>query len=97
MKYETKEVQYKIDYSIFPFPKPVSKKKPARSYKQVQKRGYCAVCGSKGRTVWHHIVFRSQGGDESPCNLLEVGDDFLCSCHRNIHAGLISSDRFLQR
>lgn len=66
--------------------------KPARKqrhYGHLVKNGWCACCG-KGtlETEWHHIIFRSQGGDESDENILEVCRE----CHAKIHAGEIGKD-----
>lgn len=60
-----------------------------RHYGHLVKNGWCAVCG-KGTldTVWHHIIYRSHGGDESDENMLEVCRD----CHEKIHAGEIGKD-----
>lgn len=60
-----------------------------RHYGHLVKNGWCACCG-KGtlETEWHHIIFRSQGGDESDENILEVCRE----CHAKIHAGEISKD-----
>lgn len=66
--------------------------KPARKqrhYGHLVKNGWCACCG-KGtlETEWHHIIYRSHGGDESDENMLEVCRE----CHEKIHAGEIGKD-----
>lgn len=60
-----------------------------RHYGHLVKNGWCACCG-KGtlKTEWHHIIYRSHGGDESDENMLEVCRD----CHEKIHAGEIGKD-----
>ena len=60
-----------------------------RHYGHLVKNGWCACCGMGSlETEWHHIVYRSQGGDESDENMLEV-----CrSCHEKIHAGKITKE-----
>lgn len=60
-----------------------------RHYGHLVKNGWCACCGMGSlETEWHHIIYRSQGGDESDENMLEV-----CrSCHEKIHAGKIGKD-----
>ena len=41
-------------------------------------------CGFRGNLHVHHIVFRSQGGDDTECNLLT-----LCSsCHDGVHKAI---------
>ena len=77
-----------IDYSGFAFPKPAPPKKKRRSYGGLKKQGYCHICGAAGWTEWHHIIYRSQGGDESPENLIEVCP----KCHGAIHRGEISRE-----
>lgn len=43
----------------------------------------CEVCTRRPTTTAHHIVYRSQGGLDEPCNLLAV-----CPwCHVAIHDG----------
>ena len=94
----------KMDYSAFAIPKPqLRPKKKRRKYTHMEKTGVCAICGAHGNgssghggTVWHHILYRSQGGGENKENLIEVGDAFLCACHRNIHAGFISKEQVLK-
>lgn len=60
-----------------------------RHYGHLVKNGWCACCG-KGtlETEWHHIIYRSHGGDESDENMLEVCRE----CHEKIHAGKIGKD-----
>jgi 5-methylcytosine-specific restriction endonuclease McrA len=41
----------------------------------------CKVCKSRNNLHAHHIVFRSQGGDDCSFNLLTVCND----CHEAIH------------
>ena len=42
----------------------------------------CALCGATSNLHIHHVLFRSQGGDDVPENLC-----CLClSCHEAIHA-----------
>lgn len=77
---------------------PMKKTPPKRSYTHLQKRGYCAICGKWSRyTQWHHIVYRSHGGDESDMNMIEVGGAFSCDCHGKIHAGEISVEEVRQK
>ena len=59
-----------------------------RRYGHLVKNGWCAVCGKAGETEWHHIIYRSHGGDEADENMLEVCRE----CHEKIHARLISPD-----
>lgn len=60
-----------------------------RHYGHLVKNGWCACCG-KGtlETEWHHIIYRSHGGDEADENMLEVCRE----CHAKIHAGEIGKD-----
>lgn len=77
---------------------PMKKTPPKRSYTHLQKRGYCAICGKWSRyTQWHHIVYRSHGGDESDMNMIEVGGAFSCDCHGKIHSGEISVEEVRQK
>lgn len=42
----------------------------------------CQLCGSRRDLQVHHLRFRSQGGDDTPTNLLT-----LCRrCHAELHA-----------
>lgn len=71
-----------------------------RSYNGLYKRGYCGICGKwlgVENTAWHHITYRSQGGDESDGNLIEVGFGmpWICDCHDRIHSGKISKAEVL--
>lgn len=60
-----------------------------RHYGHLVKNGWCACCGMGTlETEWHHIIYRSQGGDESDENMLEVCRE----CHEKIHAGKIGKD-----
>ena len=67
---------------------PIKPKPSRRRYGHLVKNGWCAVCGKAGATEWHHIIFRSHGGDEADENMLEVCRE----CHEKIHARLISPD-----
>ena len=67
---------------------PMKPKPSRRRYGHLVKNGWCAVCGKAGATEWHHIIFRSHGGDEADENMLEVCRE----CHEKIHARLISPD-----
>lgn len=67
---------------------PMKPKPSRRRYGHLVKNGWCAVCGKAGATDWHHIIFRSHGGDEADENMLEVCRE----CHEKIHARLISPD-----
>ena len=60
-----------------------------RHYGHLVKNGWCACCGMGSlETEWHHIIYRSHGGDESDENMLEVCRE----CHEKIHAGKIGKD-----
>ena len=60
-----------------------------RHYGHLVKNGWCACCGMGSlETEWHHIIYRSQGGDESDENMLEVCRE----CHEKIHAGKITKE-----
>ena len=67
---------------------PMKPKPSRRRYGHLVKNGWCAVCGKAGETEWHHIIYRSHGGDEADENMLEVCRE----CHEKIHARLISPD-----
>lgn len=41
----------------------------------------CRVCGFRGPLTTHHIIFRSQGGDDCSYNLISVHEE----CHDAIH------------
>lgn len=45
----------------------------------------CQYCGCWTNSPPHHVVFRSQGGDDSMENLKL----YCCKCHRSIHDGKI--------
>jgi HNH endonuclease len=46
-------------------------------------RWHCRCCNATGALTPHHIVFKSQGGDDSLSNLIT-----LClACHSDIHEG----------
>ena len=46
-------------------------------------KGKCVDCGSKNGVAAHHIIFKGEGGDDSPDNLIA-----LCfNCHRKAHDG----------
>jgi hypothetical protein len=73
----------------------IKPKKSKRTYDHLQQRGICAICKKElgtENTWWHHIKYRSLGGDESDSNMLEVGDGvpWICDCHDKIHRGEIS-------
>lgn len=51
-------------------------------YIYARDNGLCQQCSKKGSEI-HHIVFRSQGGKDSPHNLI-----LLCNiCHDKLHRG----------
>jgi hypothetical protein len=55
--------------------------------KILQRDGYkCRCCKSRQNLTVHHVVFRSQGGDDAPWNLLTLCNE----CH---HEGV--HDRYL--
>lgn len=62
-------------------------KLPLKEYKQlceqvhVRDKWRCTVCKWRQDLHAHHIVFRSQGGDDASYNLLTVCHD----CHEAIH------------
>ena len=63
------------------------------------RRSYCQYCGISASSVYyavHHITYRSQGGHDSPDNLI-----CLCqgpgsnNCHEMAHSKHISKDELL--
>lgn len=46
----------------------------------------CQLCGTRRNLQVHHVCFRSQGGTDSPDNLVTVCQ----GCHAAIHAGRIT-------
>lgn len=66
----------------------VINQKKIKSQKMIQEctklDPYCRFCGDSNDVSAHHIKFRSEGGDDSLANLVN-----LCfSCHRIAHDGL---------
>jgi hypothetical protein len=52
----------------------------------------CARCGYSGTIDIHHIIYKKEGGQDSPENLIP-----LCpNCHALIHRKLISIDEILK-
>lgn len=69
----------KIDYSEFPFAKTRRVKNPKAA--EDKRTPFCEVCGKSGKTEKHHIIRRSQGGNDEEFNLV-----FLCKpCHKQAH------------
>ena len=59
--------------------------------KCVKENPYCRNCGSSDNVSAHHIIFRSQGGDDSLTNLIT-----LCfNCHRKVHDGEFIGEKFI--
>lgn len=51
---------------------------------------FCQFCGRTLKTYGrHHIIFRSERPDHTmlhnKCNILIVGDEWGCNCHRKLH------------
>lgn len=59
-------------------------KKKSNLRKIVQKQGKCQNCFTDVGLTAHHIIFRSQGGDDSFGNLVTLCEN----CHRYAHDGL---------
>jgi 5-methylcytosine-specific restriction endonuclease McrA len=45
------------------------------------RKPYCQLCGRAGATQAHHITFKSQGGHDTPDNLIALCID----CHSDAH------------
>lgn len=79
-----------IDYSLFAFPKGVTKKKEKQkvsqsTYDEVVRvcNGKCAICESKKNLKLHHIYYRSEDKSkiDDPKNCI-----MLCEkCHEKVH------------
>lgn len=77
-----------------PYPKAVQLARGERRYtrkiaspKQWQaiinaKQGTCRVCNTREGTMSHHLVFRSDFGDDTPDNIVPLCDQ----CHAKVHA-----------
>lgn len=66
-------------------------KKKSNLKKCVQDNPRCRYCGSSNEVSAHHIVFRSQGGDDAMGNLIT-----LCfECHRKVHDGYYDDTNFV--
>jgi 5-methylcytosine-specific restriction endonuclease McrA len=55
--------------------KPIRHKKSSAEWKRIrtavhERDGGCVICGSPGSP--HHIIYRSQGGDDAVYNLVEL-------------------------
>lgn len=55
----------------------------AKAYVRDRDSYKCRVCGSKSKIEVHHIKFRSQGGPDTPDNLVCLCHD----CHAKLHKG----------
>lgn len=53
--------------------------------------GKCKNCGSSNNVYAHHIIFRSQNGDDSLENLISLCLD----CHRKAHDGFIYNNKYV--
>jgi 5-methylcytosine-specific restriction endonuclease McrA len=63
------------------FPKPTKRIKNKKALKAAEKP-YCELCGRTGHIdPPHHIIFKSQGGDDAPENLITLCRD----CHNDAH------------
>lgn len=51
----------------------------------------CEITGVTSRLHLHHVIYKSQGGDDLRCNIICVGEEF----HTRYHAGDIVIKRML--
>ena len=57
----------------------------------LSKTGFCAFCGDRASTVYHHIIPKELGGSHEKTNIIE-----LCRiCHYKAHAGKIDLNKVL--
>lgn len=71
--------------SYAPDPKPPRRKKNAKVMKALHLKGViCVLCGEPG--TLHHVLPRSQGGDDIEANLLGLCGDGVAGCHGLIEA-----------
>ena len=67
-------------------------KKAKQMYEKiVEEQRYCQLCGSTNWLEIHHIMYRSQGGNNDERNLIR-----LCKkCHEMVHSNKRKWQRFL--
>ncbi len=82
-----------MDYSSFAIPKPPPRKKKRPKQPAIDKE-FCWWCGKTGCFIAvHHITYRSQGGKDTPDNLIPLCQGPLSNCcHERAHAGEITAD-----
>ena len=73
------------------FVKPKKVKNKANLKKCINKQGKCLSCHSTDFLSAHHIIFRSEGGDDSVSNLITLCFD----CHRKAHDGYYIEDEYI--
>lgn len=73
---------------MFPDPKPPRRQRDRKLLTQLHlARGECALCQTGFQLQLHHKRRRSQGGDDTPENLV-----WLClACHARLHAGNLTA------
>jgi len=74
----------------------IPKKKKVKKKSNLKKRvlmadGFCQYCGSNNAVSAHHIIFKSQGGDDSLDNLICLCFD----CHRAVHDGRYLDEQYV--
>lgn len=70
----------------------ILKKKDKEIYKKIiDEQHYCQLCGSTNWLEIHHILYRSQGGNNDERNLIR-----LCkNCHELVHSNKKKWQKFL--
>ncbi len=69
------------------FPKPGKKKKKRRPGFKGKALPYCQKCGRTDAPIGrHHIKKRSQGGDDTPENRIDLCEAYAYTCHRKADA-----------
>jgi len=63
-----------------PIPKPAKRIKDRKAL-QLYSKPKCELCGKWGTDPPHHIILKSQGGDDAPGNLINLCRD----CHNDAH------------
>lgn len=73
-----------------------------KAYRELQKQVLerdnftCQVCGCHTEAPCHHVIFRSQGGNDTLDNLITLCGPLQNDCHRAVHDKLININVILK-